>query len=82
MKYLILRSFTSYGNRLKKGTVVDEADIRNVKIRRSEKKIYPVVSSSPVEQPAQIDVAKAAEQKPEEPKIKLSLNMNKNLSLG
>lgn len=46
MKYLILRSFRSYGVTLHKGEVVDEAQIRSPRLRRSEGKIIPAVSSS------------------------------------
>lgn len=92
MNYLVLRSFTSYGKHLKKGTVVDESEIRNVKLRRSEKKIYPVVSSSnPVADDADTNPKVPADsqqsdgtppEQKEEQKINLSFNLNKNLSLG
>lgn len=45
MKYLILHNFTSYGRYLRKGEVVDEAEIRSPRLRRSEGKIIPAVSS-------------------------------------
>ncbi len=47
MKYLVLHSFTSYGRLLRKGEVVDEAEIRSPRLRISESKIIPAVSSSP-----------------------------------
>ena len=46
MKYLVLRSFRSFGVTLHKGEVVDEAAIRSPRLRRSEGKIIPAVSSS------------------------------------
>lgn len=46
MKYLILRGFRSYGVMLHKGEVVDEAAIRSPRLRCSEGKIIPAVSSS------------------------------------
>ena len=45
MKYLVLRSFRSFGVTLHKGEVVDEAAIRSPRLRRSEGKIIPAVSS-------------------------------------
>lgn len=88
MEYLVLRSFTSYGKLLKKGTIVDETEIRNPRLRRSEKKIYPVVSSSKTADEV-VDDAKTPFTPPQQPlnngeetKIKLGFNLNKNLSLG
>ena len=46
MKYLVLHSFRSFGVMLHKGEVVDEAAIRSPRLRRSEGKIIPAVSSS------------------------------------
>lgn len=46
MKYLVLHSFRSFGVTLHKGEVVDEAAIRSPRLRRSEGKIIPAVSSS------------------------------------
>jgi hypothetical protein len=48
MKYLVLRSFRSFGKTLTKGTVVDAADIRSPRLRQAEGKIVPAVSSSQV----------------------------------
>lgn len=45
MKYLVLHNFWSYGRYLRKGEVVDEAEIRSPRLRRSEGKIFPAVSS-------------------------------------
>lgn len=45
MKYLILRSFRSYGKYLERGTTVDESEIRSPILRCSEGKITPAVSS-------------------------------------
>ena len=45
MQYLVLRQFISFGKMLKKGTVVDEKQIRSPRLRRSEGKIIPAVSS-------------------------------------
>lgn len=55
MKYLVLHSFRSFGVTLHKGEVVDEVAIRSPRLRRSEGKIIPAVSSSPV--PEEVDVA-------------------------
>ena len=46
MKYLVLHSFRSFGVMLHKGEVVDEAAIRPPRLRGSEGKIIPAVSSS------------------------------------
>lgn len=48
MKYLVLRSFRSFGKTLTKGSVVDAADIRSPYLRVSEGKIILAVSSSQV----------------------------------
>lgn len=48
MKYLVLRRFNSYGKLLIKGTVVDESEIRSLRLRMAEGKIIPAVSSSTV----------------------------------
>ena len=45
MQYLVLRGFRSFDKYLEKGTVVDEADIRSPRLRLSEGKIVPAVSS-------------------------------------
>ncbi len=52
MKYLVLHSFRSFGVTLRKGEVVDEAAIRSPRLRRSEGKIIPAVSSSPAPEEA------------------------------
>lgn len=80
MKYLVLSSFRSFGVTLHKGEVVDEAAIRSPRLRRSEGKIIPAVSSStaPEEavvaaQPSQDAVANEGANKPTQPeKPKLS----------
>ena len=79
MKYLVLHSFRSFGVMLHKGEVVDEAAIRSPRLRRSEGKIIPAVSSStaPAEavvaaQPPQVAVTNEGANKltpPEEPKL-------------
>lgn len=46
MKYLVLHNFRSYGKRHIKGEVVDEAEVRSPRLRISEGKIVPAVSSS------------------------------------
>lgn len=83
MKYLVLRSFRSYNEFLKKGTIVDESEIRNPRLRLSERKIHEVVSSSnPVEQIATVSkepVAIVPQQLGD--KIKL-FSLNKNLTQG
>lgn len=55
MKYLVLHSFRSFGVRHVKGEVVDEAEVRSPRLRISEGKIVPAVSSSA--EPAQQGVA-------------------------
>lgn len=45
MQYLVLSRFNSFGNLLEKGTVVDESAIRSPRLRCSEGKIIPAVSS-------------------------------------
>lgn len=45
MQYLVLRPFKTFGNFYKRGDVVDEKEIRSPRIRVSEGKIVPVVSS-------------------------------------
>lgn len=87
MKYIVLRSFKSYGNYLRKGTIVDETEIRNKKLRISEKKIYPVVPSSNTAESSVDTVNESIEpqQVKEESKIegvRLNFKPNKNLSLG
>ena len=80
MKYLVLHSFRSFGVMLHKGEVVDEAAIRSPRLRRSEGKIIPAVSSStaPEEavvaaQPPQVAVTNEGDNKPTSPeKPKLS----------
>ena len=80
MKYLVLHSFRSFGVMLHKGEVVDEAAIRSPRLRRSEGKIIPAVSSStaPEEavvaaQPSQDAVANEGDDMPTQPeKPKLS----------
>lgn len=80
MKYLVLHSFRSFGVMLHKGEVVDEAAIRSPRLRRSEGKIIPAVSSStaPEEavvaaQPPQVAVTNEGANKPTQPeKPKLS----------
>lgn len=80
MKYLVLHSFRSFGVMLHKGEVVDEAAIRSPRLRRSEGKIIPAVSSStaPEEavvaaQPPQVAVTNEGANKPTPPeKLKLS----------
>lgn len=79
MKYLVLHSFRSFGVMLHKGEVVDEAAIRSPRLRRSEGKIIPAVSSStaPGEavvaaQPPQVAVTNEGANKltpPEKPKL-------------
>ena len=79
MKYLVLHSFRSFGVMLHKGEVVDEAAIRSPRLRRSEGKIIPAVSSStaPEEavvaaQPPQVAVTNEGATKstpPEKPKL-------------
>ena len=79
MKYLVLHSFRSFGVMLHKGEVVDEAAIRSPRLRRSEGKIIPAVSSStaPEEavvaaQPPQVAVTNEGANKstpPEKPKL-------------
>ena len=79
MKYLVLHSFRSFGVMLHKGEVVDEAAIRSPRLRRSEGKIIPAVSSStaPEEavvaaQPPQVAVTNEGTNKltpPEKPKL-------------
>lgn len=79
MKYLVLHSFRSFGVMLHKGEVVDEAAIRSPRLRRSEGKIIPAVSSStaPEEavvaaQPSQVAVTNEGANKltpPEKPKL-------------
>lgn len=44
-KYLVLRSFRSFGKYLAKGTVVDISEIRSPRLRQSEGKITLAVSS-------------------------------------
>lgn len=48
MKYLVLRRFRTYGVTYLKGDVIDESVIRSPRIRQSEGKIIPAVSSSEV----------------------------------
>lgn len=80
MKYLVLHSFRSFGVTLHKGEVVDEAAIRSPRLRRSEGKIIPAVSSStaPEEavvaaQPSQVAVTNEGANTPTPPeKPKLS----------
>ena len=80
MKYLVLHSFRSFGVMLHKGEVVDEAAIRSPRLRRSEGKIIPAVSSStaPEEavvaaQPPQVAVTNEGDNRPTSPeKPKLS----------
>ena len=84
MKYIVLRSFKSYDKYLKKGTIVDATEVRNPKLRISEKKIYPVVPSSNTVEPP-VDVQKTStgtRQEKEGLNIKLSFEPSKNLSLG
>ena len=79
MKYLVLRSFRSFGVTLHKGEVVDEAASRSPRLRRSEGKIIPAVSSltAPEEavvaaQPPQAAVTNEGANKltpPEKPKL-------------
>lgn len=46
MKYLVLRSFRTFGQYLERGTIVDESAIRSPRLRMVEGKITPAVSSS------------------------------------
>lgn len=80
MKYLVLHSFRSFGVMLHKGEVVDEAAIRSPRLRRSEGKIIPAVSSSTAPEEAvvaaqspQVAVTNEGDNKPTSPeKPKLS----------
>ena len=82
MKYLVLHSFRSFGVMLHKGEVVDEAAIRSPRLRRSEGKIIPAVSSSTAPEEAvvaaqspQVAVTNEGDNKPTSPeKPKLSLS--------
>ena len=70
MKYLVLHSFRSFGVMLHKGEVVDEAAIRSPRLRRSEGKIIPAVSSSTA--PEEVAVTNEGANKstpPEKPKL-------------
>lgn len=82
MKYLVLHNFWSYGRYLRKGEVVDEAEIRSPRLRRSEGKILPAVSSKTA--PEKEDVAASSTQgsvptngdhdKQQKPRLTLSFN--------
>ena len=45
MKYLVLKSFISFGKHLQKGDTVDASEIRSPTLRQSEGKIIPAVPS-------------------------------------
>ncbi len=45
MEYLILQRFRSFGKTLEKGSVVVDSEIRSPRLRQSEGKIIPAVSS-------------------------------------
>ena len=45
MKFLVLRQFMSFGKCFKKGSVVNGEEIRSPRLRQSEGKIVPAVSS-------------------------------------
>lgn len=48
MTYLVVIPFRSFGKTLKRGQLVDESEIRSPRIRYSEGKIVPAVSSSEI----------------------------------
>lgn len=73
MQYLILENFLSFGKRLLKGTVVDAENIRSPRLRESEGKLVPAVSSSEV--PVEFGAEDPAPQG-------TSRNKNKKLSLS
>lgn len=85
MKYLVLHNFRSYGKRHVKGEVVDEAEVRSPRLRISEGKIVPAVSSlaEPDQQGVAAPVVQASaplgetNKAVEEAKTKVSLSFGK-----
>lgn len=46
MEYLVLRPFRSFGVHFAKGSIVDASQVRTPRLKMSEGKIIPAVSSS------------------------------------
>ena len=67
MKYLVLRTFRSFGKIQRKGTEIDAQDIRSPHLRMSEGLIVPVVTTSEVPEEAVSSFTVAAEQEQETP---------------
>lgn len=74
MQYLVLRPFKTFGNFYKRGDVVDEKEIRSPRIRVSEGKIVPVVSSLTLPEESE-------EPAPIAPQVVPSGSTNKSLKL-
>lgn len=67
MKYLVVIPFRSFGVTFHRGQLVDAAKIRSPRIRVSEGKIIPAVSSSEI--PVEIAVEPPKPAKVEEPAV-------------
>jgi len=80
MNYLVLQRFRSFGKTLLKGTVVDGSEIRSPRIRQSEGKIIPAVSS--LEVPVEFEAEESALQATlkEDGNISKKLDLKKALS--
>jgi hypothetical protein len=70
MKYLVLRTFRSFGKQLTRGTLIDETEVRSPRIRISEGKITPAVSSSDIpDEPVEVEETSTGSQETPDQKV-------------
>lgn len=73
MKYLVLKPFRAFGKRYERGDIVDETQVRSLRIRIGEHKLAPVIAVSSSISPAKAVSPEVAEQVTEDKKpVRLS----------